>query len=254
MKLIVCYKLVPEEQDIEIKRDQTLDFSKAQWKVGEFDLIAAEAGVVLVEAVGGEIAALTVGGAIVDNSKLQKAILSRGIGQMYGIKDDALATADSYATAEILKAGVERIGGADLVLCGEGSGDIYARQVGSVLGAMLGWRTVNAVSKLTIEEGKLIVERSLENSVEVLEVTLPAVLSVTTDINKPRIPGMKDILAAGKKPATVWSLADMGIGVNNVTETLSVLAPEMTDRMQIIIEGDSEENIEELYSHLRKAL
>jgi len=255
MKIIVCYKLVPEEQDIEIKRDHTLDFSRAQWKVGEFDLIAAEAGMMLVEAVGGETVALTAGGgAIVDNSKLQKAILSRGLGQMYGIKDDALATADSYATAEILKAGVERIGDADLVLCGEGSGDIYARQVGSVLGAMLGWRTVNAVSKLTVEGGKLIVERSLENSVEVLEVTLPAVISVTTDLNKPRIPGMKDILAAGKKPTTVWSLADMGVGVNSVTETLSVLAPEQTDRMQIIIEGDSAENIEELYSHLRKAL
>ena len=59
--------------------------------------------------------------------------------------------------------------------------------------------------------GELLVERSLEDEVEVLEVPLPAVLSVTTDINQPRLPTMKEILKAGKKPVTEWSLADLGI-------------------------------------------
>ena len=254
MKIITCYKLVPEEQDISVKSNHTLDFSAAQWKVGEFDLNAVEAAMRVVEAAGGEVVALTAGGEIVENPKLKKAILSRGPTEMYGIQDDALAAADSYAIAQVLKAGVEKIGGADLIMCGEGSGDIYARQVGSVLGALLGWPTVNAVSEITAQDGKLIVERSLENGVEVLEVDLPAVVSVTTDINLPRIPGMKDILAAGKKPTVVWSLVDVGAGANSVTETLSVLAPEQTDRQQIIVEGDNAESIETFCSHLRKVL
>ena len=108
---------------------------------------------------------------------------------MYGVKDEACAAADSYAIAQVLKAGVLNIGDADLVICGEGSGDIYAQQVGPMLGALLGWPTVNAVNKVTAADGKVIVERGLENDVEVLEVALPAVISVTADINVPRNEG-----------------------------------------------------------------
>ena len=143
MKIIVCYKLVPEEQDIVVKRDKTLDFTQAQWKVGQYDLNAVEAGAQLAEAASGEVVVLTVGGDIVDNSKLKKDILSRGPARMYGVKDEACAAADSYAIAQVLKAGVLNIGDADLVICGEVSGDIYAQQVGPMLGALLGWPTVN---------------------------------------------------------------------------------------------------------------
>ena len=76
---------------------------------------------------------------------------------MYGVKDEACAAADSYAIAQVLKAGVLNIGDADLVICGEGSGDIYAQQVGPMLGALLGWPTVNAVNKVTaIGNGRII--------------------------------------------------------------------------------------------------
>ena len=252
MKIIVCYKLVPEEQDIVVKRDKTLDFTQAQWKVGQYDLNAVEAGAQLAEAASGEVVVLTVGGDIVDNSKLKKDILSRGPARTYGVKDEACAAADSYAIAQVLKAGVLNIGDADLVICGEGSGDIYAQQVGPMLGALLGWPTVNAVNKVTAADGKVIVERGLENDVEVLEVALPAVISVTADINVPRIPGMKEILASGKKPATIWSLADVEASAGSVTETVSILAPEETERLQIVLEDACDEAIETLYNHLRK--
>ena len=85
MKIIVCYKLVPEEQDIVVKRDKTLDFTQAQWKVGQYDLNAVEAGAQLAEAASGEVVVLTVGGDIVDNSKLKKDILSRGPARMLSL-------------------------------------------------------------------------------------------------------------------------------------------------------------------------
>jgi len=254
MKTLVCYKLVPEEEEIEVKRDRTLGLTKAQWKIGQYDLNAVEAGMKVKEESGGkgDIVVLTVGGEMVDNSKLKKAILSRGPAQMYGIRDEALTTADSYTTASVLKAGIEKIGDVDLVLCGEGSGDIYAQQVGAVLGVLLGWPTVNEVSKITPGYGKITVERSLEDGVEVLEVDLPAVACVTTDINIPRIPTMKDILGAGKKPFTIWSLAEVGAEVVSGSETISTLAPDQTARLKIIIEGGSEESIDVLYNHMRK--
>lgn len=254
MKIIVCYKCVPEEEEIVVRNDRTLDLTKAQWKVGQYDLNAVEAGMKLMEEAGGEVLVFTAADEVVDNSKMRKAILSRGPAQMYGIRDGAMKTADSYATAGVLKAGIDKIDGVDLVLCGEGSGDIYAQQVGPVLGARLGWPTVNAVSKIMPEGDKLIVERSLEAGVEVLEVTLPAVICVTTDINVPRIPTMKDILGVGKKPFTIWDLGDVGGEAASVSETISILAPEQTDRLQIIFEGDTEENIAALYNHLRKII
>ena len=254
MKIIACYKLVPEEENIQVNKDNTLDISKAEWKVGQYDLNAVATAMELVAAMGGEVVVLTTGGEIVNNSKLKKSILSRGPSQMYGIMDSTIPGSDSYTTAQVLKAGIEKIGGVDLVLCGQGSGDDYAQQVGPMLGELLGWPTVNAVSKVMAEGNKLIVERDLENCVEVLEMELPAVISVTSDINIPPIPGMKEILGAGKKPATIWSLADVGAGAGGVTETVSILAPEQPGRLHIVLEGDSEENIETLYNYLRKAL
>ncbi|WP_072771718.1 electron transfer flavoprotein [Desulfitobacterium chlororespirans] len=254
MKVAACYKVVPEEQDITVKADKTLNVDKAEWKIGQYDLNAIEAGVQLAEVTGGELVALSAGGQVVDNSKIKKAALSRGLQSLCLVADEALETADCYTTAAALAAAIGKIGGVDLVLCGEGSGDIYAQQVGVVLGEMLGWATLNAVSKITPDGDKLVVERTLENEVEALEVLLPAVISVTTDINKPRIPTLKEIMAAGKKTAVKWSLTDLQLEVSNKTECISTLAPEETDRKRIVIEGDSDENIAEFYEHLRKVL
>ena len=104
MNILVCYKIVPDEQDIVVKPDQTLSFDRAELKIGQYDLNAVEAGVQLVEAAGGAVTALTVGGAEVDNSKMKKSILSRGPGSNLAVKDDSLAGADSATTAKALAA------------------------------------------------------------------------------------------------------------------------------------------------------
>lgn len=91
-------------------------------------------------------------------------------------------------------------GGFDLILCGDGSADEYAQQVDVQLAARLGVPSVNAVTAIKAEGDSMVVERTLEDVVEEVEVPLPAVIAVTPDVATPRIPGMKDILAAGKKP------------------------------------------------------
>ena len=254
MRIVVCYKCVPEEAEIVIRADRTLDTSKSQWKIGTYDLNAVEAGMQAMETMGGEVLALTAGDRAVDNSKMRKAILSRGPSKMCGVRDKRLENADSYLTATALKAGVDRIGNVDLVICGEGSGDLYAQQVGPLLGALLGWTTVNAVSKIVPMDGGLILERSLENSVEVLKADLPAVVSVTSDINIPRIPAMKDILSAGKKPFEQWDLVELGAQAESGSQTVEVLAPEETERLGIILEEGGAEDIDTLYRYLCKLI
>jgi len=256
MKIVTCIKAVPEEQDISIKPDQTLDLSKAELKVGQYDLNAVEAAVQLQEATGSEEPLLISVGTTkgLKNTKLQKAMLSRGAGALFGVADDSLDSIDALATASNLAAAITKIGGVDLVLCGEGSGDIYTQQVGPLLGQLLGFANLNAVSRITPRGDKLEVERTLENEVEVLEVTLPAVLSVTADINKARIPGLKEILAAGKKPITMWGTGDLAMTTSSNIEVISTLSPPKTERKQMVLEGDSAENISQLADNLRKVL
>ncbi|WP_371374814.1 electron transfer flavoprotein [Sporomusa aerivorans] len=257
MNVIACYKVVPDEQDIVVCPDRTLSFAQVEWKIGQYDLPALEAGLQLVEAVGGNLSALSAGSRQLENSKLKKGVLARGPAELFLVVDEALAGADSHQTARVLAAAVQKIGGADLILCGEGSADLYAQQVGAQLGELLNLPTVNAVSRLTVEGNKLIAERTLEEVVEVLEIQLPAVVAVTTDMNQPRLPGMKEILAAGKKPVTEWQLTDIDVtgGLSRpVTEVISTLAPLPAERKRLIFEGESEEVIDQFYTCLRKVL
>ncbi len=255
MNVVACYKVVPDEQDIVVHSDRTIALDKAELEIGQYDLCAVESGMKIIECVGGKLSALSAGSKILENSKLKKGILSRGPEELYLVVNDRLTDADTHLTASVLAAAVQKINGVDLVLCGEGSSDLYAQQVGVQLGELLGWPVINAVNKITAEEDKVIAERMLEDETEILEITLPAVISVTTDIHLPRIPSMKDILAAGKKPVTQWSLSDIGQELNTKSvEIISTLAPLQTERKRIIVEGDSEEAVQKLLDNLRREL
>jgi len=256
MNIVTCFKLVPEEQDIVVNGDRTLNLEKANTKISLYDLNAVEAGAELAAALpGSKVDALSVGGKRLENSKSRKDILSRGPDALYAVIDPSLESALPHETAAALAAAITKRGSFDLILCGEGSGDLYAQQVGLLLGSLLSVPVINEVSKLTAGEGTVTVERTLENEVEVLSVPLPAVVCVTSDINTPKIPSMKTILAAGKKPITCWSCADVGITPSAaLVEVQSVLAPEQADRKKVILEGDSDSNVAAFVDSLRKTL
>ena len=253
MRFIACYKLVPEEQDIVITADRALATDKAGEKISPFDLNAIEAAVQLAGE-SHEVVALSVGGKALDNAKLRKDTLSRGPNALYLVRDDLLASALPYETARVIAAASQKIA-FDLLICGEGSGDMYAQQTGLLVGAILQIPAINAVSNIEIKEGFVTVERTLENEVEVLDVPLPAVLCVSSDINVPRIPSMKAILGAGKKSVTQWSASDIGWAPDSPrAELVGVYAPQQTERKHIIIEGDGQEEVSRLRDYLTNAL
>ena len=148
MNIIVCYKLTPDAADIEIKPDGSIGLERAEWTISSFDLQAIEAGVRLAEATGGKVIALSAGPHPLDNSKLKKDLLSRGPDELLLVVDDRLKDADTATTASVLAQAVRKAGGADLVLCGEGSADLYFQQVGLQLGEKLGLPTLNAISHI----------------------------------------------------------------------------------------------------------
>lgn len=253
MNTVACYKITPDNQDVAVAPDGSIDLAHAVLVLGEYDLMAIEEAAKVAEATEGRAVLLTAGGEALGDTKLVKAALSRGASELYSVSDPALADADAFQTATVLAAALGKME-YDLVICGEGSADRYEQQVGSLLGSLLGLPVVNAVSSIEPRDGSVVVERALENEVEVLEVALPAVVSVTTDINLPRIPQLKDILAAGKKPVTTWTLDEVGGLPSACVETVSVKAPGNVERKKVVYESGSAENVGELAANIRASL
>ena len=252
MNIIVPIKVVADDQDIVVAPDRSLDDSKAHRIVSTYDLNALEAAAQLAAAnEGSKVVAVTVADAKADDSKLKKNILARGVDELVMAADDAYANMDAHATAEALAALVAKAGDWDVVVCGDGSADDYAQQVDVQLAARLGVPSVNGVTKITPEAGSLLVERTLESVVETVRVPLPAVVSVTPDVAVPRIPGMKDILAAGKKPMEV---VGAGGDVAASLETVACLAPEQASRKLEILDASSDGAVEQFAAALKAAL
>lgn len=256
MKIITCYKCVPDEQDIAINNaDGSLDISKANAKISQYDLNAIEAACQLKQQSGdAQVIAMSVGGKALTNAKGRKDVLSRGPDELIVVIDDALENALPQQTAVALAQAAKK-SGFDLIICGDGSSDLYAQQVSLLLGEMLHIPAINGVSKiLSLVDNTLTVERALEDEIETLSIPLPAVIAVSTDINSPQIPSMKAILGAAKKPVQVWTTADIGFTHGEANSVQQIAAPRQRERQRIVIEGDGEEQIAVFADHLRKII
>ncbi|ECG8260467.1 electron transfer flavoprotein FixA [Salmonella bongori] len=256
MKIMTCYKCVPDEQDIAINNaDGTLDFSKADSKISQYDLNAIEAACQLKQQLGdAQVVAMSVGGKALTNAKGRKDVLSRGPDELIVVIDDQFEQALPHHTATALAAAAQK-SGFDLLICGDGSSDLYAQQVGLLVGEALNIPAINGVSKiLSLTDSTLTVERELEDEVETLSIPLPAVIAVSTDINTPQIPSMKAILGAAKKPVQVWSPADIGLNSVPAYSVQQIAAPKQRERQRVVIEGDGEEQIAAFVENLRKII
>ena len=122
------------------------------------------------------------------------------------VEDESLRDAGRSELAAVLAAAVRQIGDVDLVITGDSSVDVAAKMVPTVLAGELGWPAVAEVTAVTGQAGALRVERAIPGGVQVLEISGPAVLAASADAAVPHVPGMKDLLAAGKKPVELsWS-------------------------------------------------
>ena len=109
MNIVACYKIVPDAQDIEVGADGALRLDRAQWVLGEYDLVAIEAAAQLAAATDGSAVLLSAGGEKLNDTKLVKAALSRGADELYRVVDPALEDADAFQTASVLAAALRKI-------------------------------------------------------------------------------------------------------------------------------------------------
>lgn len=222
MKIIVLVKHVPDAQlDRHLNgEDYTMD--RAESILSELDEYALEAALQLTEAHGGkgaghQVIALSMGPAGAANAI--KKSLQIGATEGVHLKDDALAGSDAAATSLALAAAIRHLGSdspVDLVLAGMASTDGETSLVPAQLAERLDLPQVTFSSELEISDGRIIARRDSDTHYDTVEASLPAVVSVTDQINEPRFPNFKGIIAAKRKTITTLTLADIGLSPSEV--------------------------------------
>ena len=257
MHLVVCVKQV---LDPEIPaRDFAIDPAtrrpvqgRAPLVISTFDEIALEVALKLREELGGgTVTGLTLGPSSADEVLRRAMAMQADAGVR--VDSEGLDLLDPVATATALAEAVRQLEPVDAVLCGREAADTDGGQVGLLLAEMLGWPAVcNVILAHPGPQGHLRVEREAEDGTEVVEVALPAVLTATNaDVNVPRIPRVKDVMMAHRKPIRVVPAQVPQTQRGWISlEDLYVPVP---DRQCRFVEGDTvEAKVEALVRELRQ--
>lgn len=232
-KIIACFKWVMDEADIKADpKSGALVLDRVGYKISDYDRNAIEEAVRLQEKHGGSVAGVTV--APPGAKACLKDALSRGLEKACFVSDPSFESLDPSQTAAILAGAIEGNMEYDLIICGEGSSDLYAQQVGPALAEKLGIPCATYVNELTYvaEENRVIARRKLDDGLETVSMKLPALITVLPDINTPRIPSLKQVLGAARKPVESVGLAGLEQSFQPCLETTGILAATMERRRQ----------------------
>lgn len=237
MKIVVAFKWAANPQEASVAADGTVDFARATLAISEYDPQAFEVGRRLADETGAELIGLSVGGPAATSSMARKAALSRGLDSLVTVTDPSLEGAAATLTGVVLAAAVARIGDVDLVLTGDSSVDLGAQLVPSVVAGVLGWAAVSQVTAVSGTSGALRIDRNQDGGTQVLAASGPVVLSIAADAVEPRIPGMRDILGAGKKPTTELAYASLTPTPLVASSVVGRTRPELKARQGTVIDG-----------------
>jgi len=218
VKIAVCVKQVPDTTDVKINPEtNTLVREGVQSITNPFDEFAVEEALLTKEKYGGEIHVISMGPPqAVD---VLRNALAVGADKVYLLSDRAFAGADTLATAYTLAKAIEWIGGVELVICGKQAIDGDTAQVGPGIATRLGIPQLTYVSKvkeIDVNKKKIVVERMLEHGREIVESSLPALITVIKDINEPRLPSLLGIKKAAKVQIPVVTAKDIPVDENRI--------------------------------------
>ncbi len=256
MQIVVCIKQVPDTADVRIdKETHTMVREGVPTMVNPFDLYALEEGLRLRERCGGTVVAVSMGPPQAADA-LREAI-AMGVDEAVLLSDRGLAGSDTLATSRALAAAVRKREGTDLVICGKQAVDGDTAQVGAGIAEWLGMPHVSYVGKIDeIGDGQMVVERLMDDGIDVVRCPLPALITVLKGINVPRLPSLRGKLKAKKAEVPVWGLAELGLAEDEVglagspTRVVSVDSPPGRCRGEML-EGTAGEQAAALVARLK---
>ncbi len=196
MHIIVLVKQVPDTSEVRINRDtNTLIRDGVPSIINPYDMFAIEEALRLREKHGGKVTALTMGPP--QAAEALKEAVAMGVDDVVLLSDRAFAGADTWATSYTLARGIRKLGDFDLVIAGKQAIDGDTAQVGPETADMLGIPFVAYIKKIeNIEKGKMTAERMMDEGYDVVEASLPALITVVKEINQPRLPSLKGKMKA----------------------------------------------------------
>ncbi|MBL7165122.1 MAG: electron transfer flavoprotein subunit beta/FixA family protein [Dehalococcoidales bacterium] len=258
MNIVVCLKQVPGTTDVRIDPEtNTLRRQGIKNIVNPFDTYALEEGVRLKERYGGKVTAISMGPPQAE--EILREAISCGADEAILLSDAAFAGADTLATSYTLSQAMRKIEQYDLVICGRQTIDGDTGQVGPELAEWLDVPFAAYVSKVEEINGDLMkVERMVEDGHEIVEMPLPGIITVTKEINVPRLPSLRGMARSRKAEIPVWTAGDLGVDEGMVglsgsaTTVVRVFFPERIHEGEML-EGDPESQVDALLEKLREA-
>ena len=244
MHIIVCIKQVPDPEippskfQIDGETKNVVPPLGVPPVISVFDERAVEAACRLKDEHSAKITALTMGSGKV--SDVVKHALSMGADEGVVLQDPVFENTDSYGTAYLLSQAIQKISEYDLILCGRQAADWDQGQVGSILAEILQIPVVTLARDIKVTDGKIRVTRVLKDGYEIVEVTMPVVVTVSNELGLPRLPTGMGIMAAARKQIPVWTAADIGADPSQVepdgplNELVDLLIPIREDHCEIV--------------------
>jgi len=185
-----------------------------------------------------------------DFENIMREALSLGADEAYAVIDNAIVPSEVSQTADILAALIEKVGKPELILAGEASMDMLSYQLPIRLAHKLGYSATTFARKIEVEDDHLKVTRDLEDYLEVIKLPLPAVVTVTGEINQPKLPTLLQIRRSFAKPYKTFNLDNLGISVKKLIEYRDMRLITIM-RKNVILKSDKlEEAAEELINKL----
>ena len=213
---VVCVKVVPKPEEIRVDPEtKMLERSGARSEINPPDMNAMEMALTLKDRFGGRISLLSMGPPFFETNL--RVALAMGADHIYLLSDPAFAGADTLATTYTLAQGIRKIGGVDLVLCGEESSDDATGQVPPGIAEWLDSSQLTLLTGLDVNlaQGTARGRRESKGGYELLEVHLPTVISVKTACNEPRFMDFSlRSWALEEGRFTVWDAEDLGADPN----------------------------------------
>jgi len=258
LKIIVPVKYVPDIGRVKFDSERgRIDRTSAPGEINPFDLNALEEAVQTRDQIGGTIITITMGPPQA-KSGLRDA-LSRGADEAFLLVDRVFSGADTLATSYTLASAIRKLGEFDLIICGEKTVDGDTGQVGPMIAEHLGIPHVAYVSKVEeIGEKKIKVVCDMEGDRYLIESDFPMLITVTKDINTPRLPTFSNKLKARNAKVEIWTVAELSSIADQArfgskgspTAVRKIVVPREDARMRKIFRGATDEMVGQIIDAL----
>lgn len=259
MHIIVCIKQVPDTEELPKVRinpkNNTIVREGIKNIINPFDENAIEQALRIKEKKSATVTVISMGPPQAKEA-LKKA-LAVGADRAILLSDPVFAGSDTLATSYTLSEAIKKLGNFDLIILGKQAIDGDTAQVGPGLAEWLKIPQLTYVRKLEIEDGMIRAERVLEDYFEIVEAKLPALVTVTKEINEPRYPSLKGLLKAKKTEIPVWTNEHLNLPLDKVgldgspTRVIKVFTPPPSPKGEIL-KGDLNQKADRIIDEIKK--